>query len=211
MQNNEKHHFFIGNIIQDEHITRSLRNISRKLKEKYFLKESHWNTVFFSNMIYLGYFTTEIANIYMNNIITHLLKAISEKFSELNCEFTNYKIDFDKSFYKISLKFTDDDNYLEKIIIPYLHNNGIMPIYPKRKDIQKPSIDILYYKRSHILKEKKDVEKININIPTEKFKIDHISLIRGTAIRSRVGTPSLHDQMNLVEVNRFNFPLKEKI
>jgi hypothetical protein len=202
LNNTDKHHFFIGNIFTSEDHERILRNIQKKLKKKYALKDYHRNNVFFSNMIYLGYFTTDVANLYMDNIISHLLKAISEKFTKLECEYTGFKLEFDKSYYKISLKFTDADNYLEKIIIPYLHNNAIVPIYDKKKDMVKPSIDIIYYKKSNILGDKKDA--IKIQVPKNKFDINHLSLIKGTSNIVRSGTPSLHDQMTLVEMNRYN-------
>ena len=111
-----------------------------------------------------------------------------------------------KTFYKISLKFTDEENLLEKIIIPYLHQNAILPIYEKKKNILKPTIDLIYYKYSKIIGDNK--EAIKIQVPTDKFKINHISLIRGTPIKLRSGTPSTHDQLNLEEVNKYYFPLK---
>lgn len=210
--NNEKNHFFIGNIFNDENQIRLLRNIQKKLKKKYGLKNYHWNNVLFSDMIYLGYFTTEVAQIYMDEIISHLLKAISERFSNLNCLYSGFKLDYDKSYYRISLKFTDTNNYLESIIIPYLHQNAILPVFPSRKDIKKPSIDLIYFKNSYVLSKKKDLQEmkdsIKIQFPTDAFKIDHISLIKGSATRSRSGTPSTHNQMSLVEISRYNFPLK---
>jgi hypothetical protein len=214
MQNSnyEKNHFFIGNIFTDENQIRLLRNIQKKLKKKYGLKNYHWNNVSFSDMIYLGYFTTEVAQIYMEEIISHLLKAISERFSPLNCQYTGFKLDYDKSFYKISLKFVDTNNYLESIIIPYLHQNAILPVFPNRKAIKKPAIDLIYFKNSYVLSKKTDLKEmkdsIKIQFPTDTFKIDHISLIKGSTTRSRSGTPSTHNQMNLVEVSRYNFPLK---
>jgi hypothetical protein len=160
-------------------------------------------------MIYLGYLNIETANLYMENIVSHLLNAISKKFNELECEYTGYKLEFDKSYYKISLKFNDKSNYLENIIIPYLHNNAIFPVYQRKTNIKKPSIDLIYYKSSVYLGDKKD--EIKIQVPTEKFKINHISLIKGTATRVRTGLPSLHDQMNLVEVNRYHYPLNGEL
>ena len=210
--NNEKNHFYIGNIFSDESQILLLKNIQKKLKKKYGLKNYHWNNNLFSNMIYLGYFTTEVAQIYMDEIISHLLKSISERFSQLDCSYTGFKLDYDKSYYKISLKFTDTNNYLESIIIPYLHQNAILPIYPKRKDIKKPSIDLIYFKKSYVLGKKKDLKEmkdsIKIQYPIDTFKINHISLIKGTTTRSRTGTPSTHDQMSLFEINRYTFPLK---
>lgn len=209
MQNNDKYHFFIGNIFSEENQIRILKNIQKKLKKKYGLKNYHFNTQFFSNMIYLGYFNTYTANLYMDKIISFLLDKVSNKFNELNCNYTKYKLDYDKSFYKISLKFTDDNNDLEKIIIPYLHKEGILPIYERKINIEKPSIDLIYFKHSNILKDKKDIDKIKIQVPTDQFKIDHISLIKGVTTRVRSGTPSTHDQMDLSEVSRYNYPLKK--
>ena len=210
--NNEKNHFFIGNIFNDENQIRLLRNIQRKLKKKYGLKNYHWNNVLFSDMIYLGYFTTEVAQIYMDEIISHLLKAISERFSTLKCSYTGFKLDYDKSYYNISLKFTDTNNYLESIIIPYLHQNAILPVFPSRRAIKKPAIDLIYFKNSYVLSKKKDLQEmkdsIKIQLPTDTFKIDHISLIKGSTTRTRSGTPSTHNQMSLVEISRYNFPLK---
>jgi len=43
----------------------------------------------------------------------------------------------------------------------------------------------------------------------DTFKIDHISLLRGTPTKVRSGTPSVHDQMTLEEVSKYTFPLKQ--
>jgi hypothetical protein len=157
-------------------------------------------------MIYLGYFDNETASIYMNNIITPLLEAISNDFNQLDCNYTEFKLEYDKVYYKISLNFNDDNNYLEKIIIPYLYNNAITPIYEKKSNISKPSIGIIYYEDSQKLK---SIDDIRIQIPNEKFKIDHISLIKGTPYKIRVGTPSIHDQMILEEIDRYTIQLND--
>lgn len=204
MNNNDKFHFFIGNIFNNEEQIQLLKNIQKKIRKKYGLKEPHWNNKFFTNLIYIGYFNNKTASLYMENIISPLLNAISSNFDVLECNYTNFKIDYDKTFYKISLKFNDINNYLENIIIPYLHENAILPIYDK-KYILKPSIDLIYYKDSYKLLNK---DHLNIEIPKDKFYIDHISLIKGTPVKYRVGTPSLHDQMILEEVSKYTFPLK---
>lgn len=204
MNNNDKFHFFIGNIFHDEEQINILRKIQKKLRKKYFLKQAHWNTKFFTNMIYLGYFNNDTAIEYMENSIKPLLIAIGLKFSKFNCKYTGYKIENDKSFYKISLNFMDEQNYLENIILPYLYENGILPIYNKKKSNLKPAIELIYYKSSAKLNMK---QEINSLVPEQQFNIDHISLIRGIPIRYRVGTPSVHDQMNLEEISRYTFPL----
>lgn len=205
--NKDKYHFFIGNIFNNESQLQLLKNIQRKLIKKYKLKDYHWNNKFCANLIYLGYFDQHTAYKYMDNIIVNLIKAVSEKFNNLECEYTGYKIEYDKSFYKISLKINDVNNYLENIIVPYLHQSGILPIYDKKKNILKPSIDLIYYKKSNVIADKKDA--IKIMVPLEKFKIDHLSLIKGKSVKVRSGTPSLHDQLNLEEIYKYSFPLKD--
>ena len=143
----------------------------------------------------------------MDNIVNNLLKAITERFNSLECNYVEYKVDFDKSYYKVSLKICDSNNYLENIIIPYLYENAIIPIYEKKKNMLKPSVDLIYYKKSSIIEDRKDA--IKIMVPIESFKIDHLSLIKGNSTRIRTGTPSTHNQMNLEEVHKYYFPLKE--
>lgn len=203
MENNsEKNHFFIGNIFNDINQIKLLKNIQKKLKKKYALKNYHFNNRFYANLIYIGYLDNVTAKLYMNNIINSLLLAISNNISILECNYTGYKITFDKSYYKISLDFTDINNKLQEVIIPYLFKYGIQPIFPNRKNTYSPLIDIIYYKNSSILETKGN--KINMQIPADTFKIDHLSLIKGSGIRVRTGIPSLHDQMNLEEVVKFN-------
>jgi hypothetical protein len=204
-KNKDKYHFYIGNIFHDENQIKMLKNIQKKLIKKYKLKEYHWNSKFCLNLIYLGYLDQATAYKYMDNIVNNLLIAISERFNSLDCDYVEYKTDYDKSFYKISLKISDTNNYLENIIIPYLHENAIIPIYEKKRYILKPSIDLIYYKKSNILGDRRD--GIKIMVPPEKFKIDHFSLLKGSSTRIRTGTPSTHNQMNLEEVQKYYFPL----
>ena len=202
----EKYHFFIGNIFTSEDQLIALKNIQKKLKKKYLLKDSHYNNKLCTNLIYLGYLDNETANNYMNNIICKLLTAISNKFSTLKCKYTGYKIDYDKSYYKISLQFDDENNYLKQIIVPYLYENGILPIYDKKKYIHDPSIDLIYYKKSSILESKKN--GVTIQLPQNEFDINYLSLIKGTPTNIRSGTPSVHDQMYFEEIYQYKFPLK---
>lgn len=202
---NEKHHYFIGNIFDDENQIRVLRKVSKKLKQKYNLKDIHWNNKYFTNMIYLGYLDNKVINLYMEKI-NPLLESISKKISSISCNYNGYKLEFDKSYYKISLKINDENNVLEKIVT-YLYQEAILPVYNK-KQLLKPSIELLYYKSSQKLKNKNDIK---IQLPAQEFKINNISLIKGTSIRSRSGTPSLHDQMSLEEVRKYNYNLEGNI
>ena len=202
-----RYHFFIGEIFKEQSQIQLLKNIQKKLIKKYKLKNYHWNNKLSSKLIYLGYLDENTAYKYMENIINSLLKAISEsdKINILECEYKGYKIEYDKSYYKISLNIADTNNYLQNIIVPYLHNNGIVPIYGTHKTITHPSIDIIYYKKSDIIGNSKD--SINIMVPTEKFTIDHLSLIKGHSVNIRSGTPSRHNQMDLEEIYKYTFPL----
>jgi hypothetical protein len=208
LNNKSKSHFFIGNIFKNEQHNYIIKNIQKKLRNKYSLKNYHWSNKLCSKLIYLGYLDNNTAKKYMDNIFSNLLQSIGDKFNKMVCKYNKYVLDFDKSYYKISLKFDDDNNYLEKIIVPYLFENGIIPIYDKKKGLKRPMIDLIYFKHSNILDKKKE---INIEVPSVEFKIDHLSLIKGISTKSRSGTPSLHDQMNFEEVQRYNFPFKGEL
>jgi len=205
--NRDKYHYFIGNILNNFEQINVLKKIRKILKKKYYLKDYHWNNLFSTNLIYLGFLDQNTANIYMQNIISNLLSVLSNDFKPLKCNYTGYKISYDKSYYKISLNYNDKDNYIEKIIIPYLHENAIAPIYNKRKINPFPAIDLINFKSSSILSSNKD--KINLFIPKEEFIIDNLSLIKGTPLKIRKGLPSVHDQMNLEEVYKYKFPFKK--
>jgi hypothetical protein len=205
--NKQRYHYFIGNIFRNDHQIKLLKRIQSKLRKKYLLRKFHWSNYFCTNLIYLGYLDQTTANKYMENIIKKLLSAISNKFSKLICNYNNYKISYDKSYYKVSLEINDNNNYLKDIIIPYLEENGIKPIYEKKTFNHNPSIDLIYYKYSDYFKDRKP--EIRIQVPEEQFIIDHISLIKGTPVSIRSGTPSLHDQMHLEEILKYKFPLKE--
>jgi hypothetical protein len=202
-RHNDRHHFFIGNILENEDVN-VLKRIQKKLITRYELKKYHINSNFFVNFIYLGYLNDNTAKKYMDNIITSLLNAVSTRFKTFNCNYIEYKLNFDKKFYKISLSINDDDNYLEKIIIPYLNENAILPIYNKKRNDFNPTIDLIYYKNSKITKK----DDIKIIVPTENIKINNICLIKGNPTQGRVGYPSLHDQMFFQVVKKYVFPLE---
>ena len=206
-QNTKKYHFYIGNVFNNPSEYRLLSKIQQKIKEKYSLKDYHWNNRFFTNFIYLGYMEESVAQTYMDNIISKLLEELSDKIAPLDCSFTSYKHTFDGAFNKVSLKFSDEQGLIEKIIVPYLHKNGILKIYEKRDYILKPEIDLLYYRNSSKIGKK---EPIGMFIPNEHFTIDHLSLIKGVPVKVRSGGASTHDQMSIEEISRFNFPFKSK-
>ena len=83
----EKNHYFIGNIFKNDEQIKILRNIQKKLKKRYYLKNTHYNNKLFTNLIYLGYLDAFTANLYMENIVNYLLDQIKNNFTTLNCNF----------------------------------------------------------------------------------------------------------------------------
>lgn len=203
--NKDKFHFFIGNIFKNDEQIKFLKKVQKKLRFKYGLKDFQFNNKFFTNLIYLGYFDYDTATIYMDNIMTPLLESISNNFNVLKCEYMNFNLDFDNVFHNISIDIKDTHNYLVDIIIPYLYNNAITPIYDKEYKKHHPFINILYYKDSTRIK---NVDNIKIELPKNTFKIDHLSLIKGTPYKYRAGMPSIHDQLILEEIEEYHYPLK---
>ena len=145
-QNKERSHYFIGNLLNNKNLIIKLKNLNQQLRTKYKLQESHVNNLITTNLIYLGYFDIETAQVYMNDIFQYLLKSITSKFAPLECNITNFNIDRDSSFFKIMLQYKDTNNYLEKIIIPYLHQNGIVPVLGNKRYNRRGSIDCVFFK-----------------------------------------------------------------
>ena len=200
-QNKEKSHYFIGNVLNDKNLIIKLKNLNQQLRTKYKLQESHINNLITTNLIYLGYFDIETAQVYMNNIFQYLLKSVTEKFAPLECNITNFNIDKDSSFFKIMLQYKDKNNYLEKIIIPYLYQNGIVPVLGNKRYNRRGSIDCIFFKDSSIIKNKKF--RIMTEFPKETFEINNLCLIKGTPTKVRSGTPSIHDQLSYEVIKEY--------
>ena len=86
--NKDKYHYFIGNIFNNFEQINVLKKIRKILKKKYYLKDYHWNNLFSTNLIYLGYLDQNTANIYMQNIISKLLSVLSNELNPLKCNYT---------------------------------------------------------------------------------------------------------------------------
>ncbi len=149
--------------------------------------------------------TNEEGYYYMNNILNMLLISLSKNINKLVCNFTKFKVDHVKDYLRISLEYKDENDVISNIIIPYIHKYGLFPIYNKKSIDLKPKIELLYTKPSMKLKDTSS--EINMRIPQESFDINNISLIRGTVIKTRSGTPSQHDNMNFEEVKNYKFNL----
>ena len=208
--NNEKAHYFIGTAINNKSVKKTLLKLIKNLRKKYQLKDFHTNKgTFVVNHIYLGYYDYETVKLYMNDIIKYLLKALSEKFSELNCNFTNFYLSGDKSFHNISLQLSDKNQYLENKVIPFLQNEAVKNVTNKRLVFRKPTVNLIYYKNSPIIKSKKF--KIDFKLPDNTILIDNLCLIKGTPVKLRSGNPSLHDQMVLEPIDDYKYELKGKL
>jgi len=209
--NKKRYHFFLGNVFTNPSdykvINKILHNLRLPNDPRKKLKKLHWNNRFFLNLIYLGYLQESVAKEYMDNIFSNLLKELVTRINVLQCEYYDFKIKFDGSYKRVSIKFNDENNTLEKIIVPYLHKNGILPIYPTKTNILKPTIDIFHYK-DDIEIDEETIEEIKSLLKNESFKLDHISLIKGESIDIRSGTASIHDRMNIEEVSGYRFDLK---
>jgi len=203
-----RQHYFIGALFKDQkqiqELVRCKKNIKNKVKAKYTTNQHgyHSNYQLSTNLIYLGYLEQEIAEEYMNNTFSKLLIALTKNIGPLLCEYTDYSVSEDQTYYKISLDYKDIDNKLNNIILPYLYENGIKPIY-HQKNIPKSKIDLLYVNKKEInYFEKRD---FFMKPPNTYFTLDYLTLIKGVPVVSRSGTPSVHDQMNLEEIEKYKY------
>jgi hypothetical protein len=179
-----------------------------KLKFKYQVNQHgyHSNYKFSTNLIYLGYLEEDVATSYMENIFNKLLTQLTNNITELECEYTHFTVSSDNTYYKVSLEFKDVEDKLNKVILPYLYQEGVKPIYPNRI-MQKPKIELLYVNKAGI----SYFEKRNFFMkpPDNKFNLDYLTLIKGTPVVARAGTPSVHDQMNLEEIEKYKYYFKK--
>ena len=202
-----RQHYFIGAVFnnkeQIQDLVRVKKTIKSKLKSKYQLDQHgyHSNYKFSTNLVYLGYLEENIAEKYMENIFDSLLKELTQNIQELECQYTDFTISNDNSFYRISIDFKDTEDKLNKVILPYL-NEGIKPIYPN-KTIEKPKIELLYVNKKKV----SYFEKRNFYTrpPSNSFKLDYLTLVKGIPTVSRSGAQSVHDQMNLEEVEKYKY------
>jgi hypothetical protein len=142
----------------------------------------------------------------MNDIYQYLLTSVSKKFSPLDCQITNFKIDRDSTYFKIALQYKDQHDYLSQTIIPYLYQKGIVPVLGNKKFDRRGTIDCIFFKQSNIIKSKKF--RIKMNVPNDEFVIQNLCLIKGTPVKLRSGTPSIHDQMTYEVMSEYNYPFQ---
>ena len=202
-KNTEKSHYFIGNVLDNKNLIIKLKNLNKKMKSQFQLQESHYNNLYTTNLIYLGYFDYNTAKTYMDDVYKYLLTSVTNKFSPLDCQFTNFRINRDSTYFKIELQYKDENDYINQTIIPYLYQKGIVPILGEKKYNRKGTVDCIFFKHSNIIKSKKF--RIKLDIPKDKFMISNLSLIKGTPVKARSGTPSIHDQMSYEVMSDYNY------
>lgn len=201
----DKYHFFIGQFIRDHVQISILKNLKKKLRYQYKIDyaSSYDNFFLCFKNIYIGYMTNKDAEYYMKNIMSPLLNTIKNNIGKLNCHYTRFKLKYVKNYIRISLEYEDENNILSNVIIPYINKNGVEPIYDRKIENSKPSIELIYMKPNQFIPNTQ--AEININVPTETFVIDKLSLIRGGLAKLRSGTPSKHDQLIFNNVKHYTF------
>ena len=201
----DKYHFFIGNFIKDHVQISILKDLKKKLRAQYKIDyaSSYDNFFLCFKNIYIGYMTNKDADVYMRNILSPLLNTIKNNIGKLNCHYTRFKLKYVKNYIRISLEYEDENNLLSNVIIPYINKNGVEPVYDRKIENSKPSIELIYMKPNQLIPNTQ--AEININVPTETFVIDKLSLIRGGLTKLRSGTPSKHDQLIFNNVRHYSF------
>jgi hypothetical protein len=202
----DKYHFFIGNFIKDYVQISILKELKKTLRSQYRIdKDKSYDNFFLCFKInYIGYMTNKEADYYMNNILSYLLNTIKKNIKKLVCHYTKFKLKFVKDHsIRISLEYEDENNLLSNVIIPYINKKGIEPIYDRKIEKSKPSIELIYMEKNDFIPN--IYTEINIKVPTETFVIDKLTLIRGGLTKLRSGTPSKHDQLIFNNVKHYSY------
>jgi hypothetical protein len=214
----DKHHYFIGSIIQRNDI-KELQNIQRLLKNPLF-KNPRWSLPFHTRYVYLGYVDSSVAVEMMNRIFHPLCLAIAEKYGKLHC--TYEKIKYRSKYSKaskslnannqkdsgikiISAEYKDDGNILNNIIIPYLKKEGLKKVYSVESKPEKPHIDLLYGNCNMATYHQIRKSAPTIRFSPKGFEINHLCLIKGTSYDHK--SRSKYDRLNIETVREFYYPL----
>jgi hypothetical protein len=204
--NQSKRHYFIGTMIKDQQQIQQLNAIQKELITNYKLRDYYlnFNNQYVTRYVYMGYLTPGVAQKYMEHIMTPLCQQIADKFAPFICHYTVVRPKFDKPVNWISLFYEDEKNVIKQVIIPFLHEKGIKEIFPKRYTNFQPMIDLVHFKGNSIQKG----QKIQANLPTSTFTIDHLSLISARPTQSKAGYQAIHDNLSYEEEAKFTFTLK---
>ncbi len=206
----DKHHYFIGSVMSRENI-KPLQNIQKILKNQMF-QNVRWNLPFHARYIYLGYLDSAVVNEIMNKIFNPLCLAISEKYKKFNCKYEKVlyrnKPPRDRGNKIISLQFKDENDKINKVIIPYLKKEGLKKIYDVESKMEKPHIDLLYLNCEDAVYKQIASSSPKIRFPPYGFEIDHLCLIKGTPYAKKFGIPSKYDRLNIEVVRDYYYPLR---
>ncbi len=204
--NQTKRHYFIGAMIKDPQQVQELNTLQKEMITNYKLRDYYlnFNNQYVTRFVYMGYLTPSVASKYMEHIMSPLCLQITQKYSPLTCHYTVVRPKFDKPVNWISVFYEDEKNILKQIIIPFLHEKGIKEIFPKRYTNYQPMIDLVHFKGNSIQKG----QKIQGNIPSSTFTINHLSLISARPTQSKMGYQAIHDNLSYEEEGKFTFEFK---
>jgi hypothetical protein len=205
LSDSTKRHYFIGYVFNQKDIIDALMNVQSQLTKEYKLKDYYlnFNNKFMTRFIYLGYLTPEVANKYMENMVSPICNQLVKKIKPLKCRFTKIKPKFDKPVNWFSIFFEDENNFIKNVIIPFLDKEVIKPIFPKRYTNYQPLVDIIHFKGNTGITRGKN---ITVPVPHIQFTMDHLSLISAKPTQSKLGYQSIHDNLSYEEENKYYFP-----
>ncbi len=205
LSDSTKRHYFIGYVFNQKDVIDALINVQTQLQKEYKLKDYYlnFNNKFMTRFIYLGYLTPEVANKYMENMVSPVCNQLVKKIKPLKCRFTKIKPKFDKPVNWFSIFFEDENNFIKNVIIPFLDKEVIKPIFPKRYTNYQPLVDIIHFKGNTGITRGKN---ITVPVPHIQFTMDHISLISAKPTQSKLGYQSIHDNLSYEEENKYYFP-----
>ncbi len=207
ISNSTKRHYFIGYVFNQKDVIDALMNVQRQLIKDYKLRDYYlnFNNKFMSRFIYLGYLTPEVANKYMENMVSPVCNQLSKKMKPLKCRFTKIKPKFDKPVNWFSVFFEDENNYIKNVIIPFLDKEVIKPIFPKRYTNYQPLVDVIHFKGNSGITRGKN---ITVPVPHIQFTMDHISLISAKPTQTKMGYQAIHDNLSYEEEHKYYFPFQ---
>jgi len=163
-------------------------------------KVFNFNTKF----AYLGYMD-EPTFLELQNKLSNVLEAITDKFGPQTCTYTNYGITGLKTTKKSVSVLYECDN-LSKVIVPYLRSY-VDEITGDTSDFY-PHVSLLRIEASdvkEVLKEDKDgktiLQKTYLPKPNT-FTVDSIDIMKGIPKIKRSGTPSRLDDMDIKIINK---------
>jgi len=198
-------HYFIGkilNIPDSKKLNSGQTFISRNIKVAPTGKIFKFNTKF----AYLGYMDHQTF-LELQNKISNVLEALSEKFGPQTCKYTKYDITGLKTTKK-SISILYSCNNINNVIVPYLRSY-INEITGDTSDF-KPHVSLLRVDASDIkevLKEDNTGKNIleKVFLPKENtLLIDSIDIMRGIPKIKRSGTPSRLDDMDIEFVSKYS-------